>query len=114
MWARVCLARGNPQEAKRALEILDQLAARGVETPLALNDMGVAHFQLADYEAAIGYFSKALDKSPGYGEALFNKALAEERDRRFQDAKRDWRLFIDLPTDESWKAEAKKHLESLQ
>ncbi len=111
--ARVYLARGTLQDAKRALAILNQLAAREVETPEALNDRGVAEFQLDNYDGAIAYFSKALAESPVYGEALFNKALAEERGRRDSDARRDWQKFIDQSPDDDWKSEARMHLRSL-
>lgn len=111
--ARSYLLRGAREYTKRALEILSQLEARGVETPEALNDMGVARLQLDNYNDAIDYFTKALAKSPGYDEALFNKALAEEGARWYDDAKRDWRRFIDQSADDSWKSEARKRLGSL-
>jgi tetratricopeptide (TPR) repeat protein len=111
--ARAYLARGKHEDSKRALAILSQLAARGVETAEALNDTGVAELQLNDYDVAIEYFSRALTKSPTFGEALFNKALAEERSHRESDAARDWRQFIDQPPDDNWTAEARLHLNSL-
>jgi tetratricopeptide (TPR) repeat protein len=110
--ARVYLARGTHEDAKRALAILNQLAARGVETPEALNDTGVAELQLNDYDVAIEYFSKALASSPSYGEALFNKALAEERSHRDSDAREDWQKFIDKSADDGWKTEARSRLDS--
>ena len=111
--ARVYLARGRFEDAQHALEILAQLSARGVETPEALNDMGVAELQLKDYGNAIAHFTKALAKSPSYSEALFNKALTEERINRDADAMRDWQLFIDQSSDSGWKTEAESHLRSL-
>ena len=111
--ARVYLARGTHEGAARALAILNQLTGRQVETPEALSDTGVAELQLNSYDAAIEYFSKALAKSPNYGEALFNRALAEERAHRDSDALRDWQQFIDQPPDDNWKAEARLHLNSL-
>lgn len=111
--ARVYLSRGTHEDATLALAILNQLAARGVETPEALNDTGVAELQLNNYDAAIEYFSKALARSPNYGEALFNRALAEERAHRDSDAVRDWQQFIDQSPDDNWKTEARTHLKSL-
>ena len=110
MLARICLARGTREDAKRALAILNQLASRGVETPEALNDTGVAQFQLEKYDDAIAYFSKALAKSPGYNEALFNRALAEELARHNENARRDWQEFIKKSSDDGWKNEARAHL----
>lgn len=111
--ARIFLARATWEDAKQALAILNQLAARGVETPEALNDTGVAQFQLEKYDDAIAYFSKALAKSPAYNEALFNRALAEGLTHRNDDARRDWREFIEKSSDDSWKNEARAHLNRL-
>jgi tetratricopeptide (TPR) repeat protein len=105
--ARVYLARGTPEEA---WTILGELEMRGVETSEALNDMGVAQFEMGKYEEAISYFTRALAKSPSYSEALFNKALAEERAHHNDQAREDWRQFISVSSDENWKAEASKHL----
>jgi tetratricopeptide (TPR) repeat protein len=108
--ARVYLARGTREDVKHARMILDQVAARGVESPEALNDSGVAHFELGDYEDAISYFTRALTKSPTYYEALFNRALAAERARHYDRAKQDWEQFINKSSDENWKSEARRHL----
>ena len=72
--ARVYLARGTREDARHALILLDQLAARGVAAPEAFNDTGVAQFELGNYEDAIADFTKALAKAPSYDEALFNRA----------------------------------------
>lgn len=107
--ARVYLARGTREDVKHALKILDQVATLGVESAEALNDTGVAHFELGD-EDAISYFTRALTKSPNYYEALFNKALAEERAGHKDQARQDWEQFINQSSDDNWKSEARKHL----
>jgi hypothetical protein len=111
--ARVHLAFEEPGHARSALKILEQLVAKGVETSEVFNDIGVAQLQLANYGESIESFSKALEKSPAYDVALFNKALAEERAGHKEDAKRDWQRFINLPSDSNWKAEAEDHLRLL-
>ena len=111
--ARVYLARGTREDVRHAQTILDQVATRGVESSEALNDTGVAQFELGNYEDAISYFTRALTKSPSYYEALFNKALAEERARHYDQAKQDWEQFINQSSDDSWKSEARIHLNSL-
>jgi tetratricopeptide (TPR) repeat protein len=112
--ARVYLARGTPEDATRALTILTQLAAYGVETPESLNDTGVAQLELQKYNDAIPYFSKALANTPTYYEALFNRALAEENAHRDTDARADWERFIDQAPEDDWKNEARMHLDSLR
>lgn len=110
--ARVYLTRGTREDARHALTLLDQLATRGVETAEAFNDIGVAQFELEKYDEAIASFSKALAKSPSYSEALFNRALAEERAHR-NDARRDWQQFINQSQNDNWKSEALSHLKQL-
>jgi tetratricopeptide (TPR) repeat protein len=111
--ARVHLSRGTREDARQALAILDQLSKTGIETPEALNDTGVAQFELDNYDEAIANFTKALEKSPRYDEALFNRALAEGRAHRDAEARQDWRQFLNQSSDESWKTEAETHLQSL-
>lgn len=111
--ARIYLVRGTREDVRHALAILDQLAARGFESSEALSDAGVAQFELSNYEDAIGYFTRALAKSPTYYEALFNRALAEEHARHIDQARKDWEQFIDKSSDDGWKSEARMHLTSL-
>lgn len=111
--ARSHLIRGASNEANQALLILEQLAKGGVETPEALNDLGVAQFQRLNYDEAIDYFTRALEKSPGYGEALFNRALAYQRLDRNDEARQDWQQFISQSPNDGWKDEAMAQLREL-
>ena len=111
--ARVYLARGTREDVKHARMILEQVATRGVESPEALNDTGVAQFELGNYEVAISYFTRALTKSPTYCEALFNRALVEESAGHKDQAKQDWEQFINKSSDDNWKSEAQRRLNSL-
>lgn len=113
MLARSYLVRGTRAGANEARLILDQLSKSGVETPEALNDMGVAQFQLENYDDAIAYFTRALAKSPRYDEALFNRALAQGRLHRDAEAREDWQQFINQSSDENWKNEARTYLSRL-
>jgi tetratricopeptide (TPR) repeat protein len=113
MLARARLAFDRPDHAELALAILNQLIAGGLQSPEVFNDLGVAQFQLYHNDEAIAAFTRALDQSPTYAEALFNRALAEERAGRDPEAKRDWQQFITLSSDANWKAEAERHLASL-
>lgn len=111
--ARAHLAFENRDHAKQAREILEQLVAGGVRSPEVLNDLGIAQSQLDGYEESIENFSKALEQKPDYSEALFNRALAEERAGRQEDAKRDWQQFINQSSDPKWKQEAANRLKLL-
>jgi tetratricopeptide (TPR) repeat protein len=113
LMAQSQLVRGTPNKANQALLILEQLSKAGVETPEALNDLGVAHFQLLNYDEAVAYFTRALAKSPTFGEARFNRALAYERLNREEEAREDWRQFISQSSNDGWKSEAITRLNSL-
>jgi tetratricopeptide (TPR) repeat protein len=112
--ARVHLAFNRPENTRQALRILREVAASGHHSPELLNDIGVAQFDLGNYSEAISSFSLALGSSSNYGEALFNKALAEERAGRAGDAIRDWEAFISITPDGAWKTEARRRLGMLQ
>lgn len=112
--ASVHLAFGRPNNARQALAILEQLLASGHQSAEIFNDLGVAQFQLGEYDRAIESFSSALAISPKYGEALFNRALAYERKSRSDEARRDWQNFISVSSDDQWKVEAERRLKSHQ
>ncbi len=111
--ARVHLAFAKPEHTQQALTILEQLMSKGIDSPELFNDHGVASYQMQKYDEAIEDFKKALDKKPAYPEALFNKAMAEVRAGRHQDAKQSWQQFIKLSSDAKWIDEAEKRLGAL-
>jgi len=111
--ARVHLAFEKPEHTQQALTILEQLMSKGIESPELLNDHGVASYQMQKYEEAIEDFKKALGKKPAYPEALFNKAVAEGRAGRSQDAKQSWQQFIKSSADAKWIDEAEKRLSAV-
>lgn len=112
--ARILLAKGGRDNVRKALVILDQLEAAGVQSAELLNDLGVARLQLGDYNAATDYFTRALQKSPGASESLFNKALAEQKAGRVDEARQDWNQFIAASPDERLKSEAEAQLSLLR
>jgi tetratricopeptide (TPR) repeat protein len=111
--ARVHLAFEKPDHAQHALAILEQLKAKGIESHEVFNDLGVALFQLQNYKEAATNFGHALEEKPDYAEALFNRALAEERLHLYSDARQSWQQFINLSSDAGWKDEAERRLSFL-
>jgi len=111
--ARVYLYHARARDSKRALEILRELAADGADTAEVYNDIGAAFMQLGKNEEAIAQLDYALNKKPDFEEALFNRALAEQSAKKFEDAKRDWNRFILTTKDEKWKLEAEAHLRDI-
>jgi tetratricopeptide (TPR) repeat protein len=112
-FARVCLSMNTTDRAREAKSILEQLLAAGFNRPDLLNDLGVAEFELDNYDQAINYFTRSLVRSPKYPPALFNRALAREQMGLTAEAANDWQEFITVAPDEGWKSEANSHLSGL-
>jgi tetratricopeptide (TPR) repeat protein len=111
--ARVLLALGGRDEARKALAILKQLESAGDQSQDLFNDMGVAELRLDNYDAAIDHFGRALERSPSATLFLYNKALAETCAGRVDDAREDWLRFINMSADDRLKAEARSKLDGL-
>ena len=107
--ARVRLAMAG-DNTRAALDILEQLEASGVQSAELFNDLGVARLQLGRYDAAVECFRKAHEKAPDNPLFLFNKALAEQKADRADEARQDWNKFIETTSDERLKAEARAQL----
>ena len=112
--ARAYLARGASGDASRARTILEEIASSGDQSFEVENDKGVALFELENYQAALAAFNKALEKKPDFYEALFNKALVEEKLKLYSDAIRDWESFIKSTPDSKWREEAQQNLDLLK
>jgi tetratricopeptide (TPR) repeat protein len=112
--ARVLLATPGEKNAERAAELLQGLISEGKKSADVYNDIGVARFELRNFDLAIENFSRALGIKPGFDEALFNRALAREEAKQVAEAIRDWQQFIDTASDPLWKKEAQIHVNSLK
>ena len=112
--ARVLLARGEPDYIQHAADILEQLVGAGNRSPELLNETGVAMYLLGRDSEAINYYNQALAKSPGFDVALFNKALAEQRAGNVAEAQADFNKSIENSSDEKWKDEARRRLETIE
>jgi tetratricopeptide (TPR) repeat protein len=108
--ARLYLVGGKKPDVQRAFDMLKELEEGGAESAEFLNDLGVANYMLGNYAKAISYFSRALEKTPGFSQALFNRALAHENAGAREEALKDWERFINETTDEKWKREAMERI----
>ncbi|HWN97959.1 MAG TPA: tetratricopeptide repeat protein [Blastocatellia bacterium] len=114
MLARVLVAMGGSDNARKALPIFVQLEAAGVQSAELFNDRGVAEFELGHYTTAVDYFTRALNKSPDSSRFLFNRGLAEQKANLAVEATADLNKFISLTSDERLKAEARDQLDLLR
>jgi tetratricopeptide (TPR) repeat protein len=113
MLARTYLAYNHVEQAQKARNILQSLLAHGVQTADVFNDLGIAQLQLQKNDEAIASFNRALEINSAYAEALFNRALAKNAQGDYSGAKHDWQQFVQISTDDKWKAEALANIDSL-
>ena len=63
---------------------------------------------------SLGYLNKALEIDNTSLEALFNRALAEQRLTLFDQAEQDWREYLKRDSSSPWSEEARKYLKLLE
>ena len=104
---KVYLAQGKFDEA---IKEFDQ-SINGSKAPAQnFNDLGVAWLQKGDYNRSLDSFNKALQLDGNLQEALFNRALAYEKQSRFDEAKTDWNEYLKRDSTSPWADEARRHL----
>ena len=106
---KVYLAQGRFDDAIKEFE----QSLSGSKNPAQIyNDLGVAWLQKGDFSRSIDSFNKALQLDGNLLEALFNRALAYEKQSRFDDAKADWNEYLKRDSTSPWADEARRHLTS--
>jgi tetratricopeptide (TPR) repeat protein len=65
-------------------------------------------------DRALYYLDKALKLDPSLPEALFNRALLNERMGRRAEAHHDWEGYLQLDPDSFWSKDAQQHLDRLR
>jgi CHAT domain-containing protein len=88
------------------------------------NDLGVAHFELANNgdgakrveELGLSYeeFTKATELDPNLLEALFNKSLALQKLSMPREAKESWTIYLQKDPSSPWADEARKNLARIE
>src|SRR5262245_26633272 len=112
--AKILLARNAGTDPEKALKILKEIAPRKPGSPEIQNDIGVAQFELSLFPDAISSFNRALEASPGFREALFNRAVAEKANMQNSDAVRSFEEFLRTNPDAEWRAEAELNVRQLK
>jgi tetratricopeptide (TPR) repeat protein len=100
--------------------------------PQVYNDTGVALLEKAslsltssdnspptqqvqeELNRSLDNFNKALQLDPNLSEAIFNRALTYEKQKRMEEAKADWRLYLNRDSSSPWALEARRHLSLLE
>ena len=104
---KVYLAQGRLDEA---IKEFDQSINGSKDPAQNLNDLGVAWLEKGDYNRSLDNFNQALQLDGNLQEALFNRALAYEKQSRFDEAKTDWNEYLKRDSTSPWADEARRHL----
>jgi tetratricopeptide (TPR) repeat protein len=107
---KVYLAQGKPDEAIKQFE---ESLKGNQNNAQVYNDLGVAWLQKGDFNRSLDNFNKALQVDGNLQEALFNRALAYEKQSRKEEAKADWREYLKRDSSSPWAGEARQHLKLL-
>jgi tetratricopeptide (TPR) repeat protein len=106
---KVYLAQGRLDDAIKEFE---QALNGSKNQAQVYNDLGVAWLQKEDYDRSIDSFNKALQLDGNFQDALFNRALAYEKQSRTDEAKKDWNEYLKRDSTSPWADEARRHLDS--
>jgi tetratricopeptide (TPR) repeat protein len=112
--AKVWLARNSVNDARSALVILSDIDKRQPGSAAIQNDIGVAQFELSRFGDATSSFNRALTLSPGFREALFNRAVAEKASAQYAEAVRSFEEFIRTNPEGDWRDEAEQKMLALR
>ena len=104
---KVYLAQGKLDEA---IKEFDQSINGSKNQAQVYNDLGVAWLEKGEYTRSIDNFNKALQLDGNLHDALFNRALAYEKQSRFNEAKADWNEYLKRDSTSPWAAEARRYL----
>jgi len=75
---------------------------------------GYAGERLAVLEKALQRFDRAIELDGSLLEALFNRALCREEMKLFQQAREDWRSYLEKDPASRWTDESRKHLTAIE
>ena len=106
---KVYLAQGRSDDAIKEFE---QALNGSKNQAQVYNDLGVAWLQKEDYSQSINSFDKALQLDGNLQDALFNLALAYEKQSRLEEAKTSWNEYLKRDSTSPWADEARRHLTS--
>jgi len=84
------------QEHRNALQAFDRAIYLDFKNPLLLNQKGLCHISLAEYEEAILAFSKSILHNPDFYDSLANRGYSFIQLERYKEAARDLAFALRL------------------
>jgi tetratricopeptide (TPR) repeat protein len=85
----------NAGEYQQAIEAYDRVLAENPQDYYAYGQRGECYRMLSRYDEAIADFTRAIELSPGYARAYFNRGTARARAGDQAGAALDWRAAIE-------------------
>ncbi|MBI4611042.1 MAG: tetratricopeptide repeat protein [Candidatus Rokubacteria bacterium] len=76
----------------------------------AAYNLGSLHEDLGDAAAAAEWYRRSLEQDPGYADAHFNLASLLARTGENEEARRHWKIYLQLDRASPWAAVARSHL----
>jgi tetratricopeptide (TPR) repeat protein len=107
---RALLAAGQADAASADFE---RALAEEPENGSIAADAAAAAIERGAYDDAIARLDALLAREPAREDALFNRALALQRARRDDDARRAWRRYLEVDSTSKWADEARAYLDDL-
>lgn len=113
------------KEHDKAIESLQKAAKADTKNAQIYADLGAAYLEKGRLEPATGkgsedfsrsleYLKQALEIEPNLIEALFNRALVHQHQGLYQEAKADWRTYLEKDSSSKWAVEAQDNLKLLE
>lgn len=96
-----------------AVEELERANAAQPDSAAILTDLAVARAGQGTLVPAVEDLNRALEVAPKFPEAIFNRALVNERLGRYPAAKSDWEVFLTIDATSEWATEARQRLSAL-
>ncbi len=78
------------------------------------NDLGVLFLERERYAEALRHFERALELDGQFVEALFNRALCEQKMMLLETARKDWERYLRVEKISQWREEASRYIEDLE
>jgi tetratricopeptide (TPR) repeat protein len=98
----------------RAVAELKTASKEAPDDAAILSDLAVALALKGETAAAIEALNRALEIEPGRIEALFNRALLNQRLKQYDAALADWKNYLAADPSSPWANEAQRNLSSLE
>ena len=113
------------KEHDKAIEYLQKAVKADTKNAQIYADLGAAYLEKGrlepetgkdpeDLDRSLEYLKQALEIDPNLTEALFNRALVHQHQGLYQEAKADWRAYLEKDSSSKWAGEARDNLKLLE